>query len=121
MFQNPLILDGYMYVFKSALMGPAPTPLVGTVGQKSDYNFAEGNVSKGKWVGTGRLPMGDEIATSPAEIDWDGKWYDPDNFVTGTVDHPEVMETLSARAALGLVAAPDTNVNYVAGWRHGTS
>ncbi|EDW0323347.1 hypothetical protein QF20_004988 [Salmonella enterica subsp. enterica] len=114
---QPIYLDGYAYRYTSNVLGIAPTPLTGTPIQRSDYDFATGQVFRGAWVSGG--PAG-KYADSPAGRNPNDvkHWTDPTRTVaTGAAyDH-----TLSAALALAPVSAPGDDVNYVAGWRHGTS
>ncbi|EBX6498333.1 hypothetical protein DSS19_25480, partial [Salmonella enterica subsp. enterica serovar Abony] len=113
-----IAFDGYAYRYTSKVLGIAPTPLTGTPIRRSDYDFAPGEVFRGAWVKDGTVA---QYASSPAGWDSHGSivhWADPTQAVaTGaSYDHE-----LTAALALAPVSAPNDDVNYVAGWRHGTS
>ncbi|EEC0866810.1 hypothetical protein AHY58_005190, partial [Salmonella enterica subsp. enterica] len=116
---SPIAFDGYAYKYASNVLGSAPTPLTGQVVRRSDYAFAPGQVLRGAWVGTGNTVQG---ADSPAGLDPRISrvvWADPTRTTATGAPAPTVV--LAAELALAPVSAPNDDVNYVAGWRHGTS
>ncbi|EBS1713850.1 hypothetical protein EBP14_25580, partial [Salmonella enterica subsp. enterica serovar Vitkin] len=117
-----IAVSGYRYVYTSETLGMAKTPLVGTATERSDYNFGPGETLAGRWVdepaGNDRTVAADSPGTPHGAkvILWGDRTHDTD-------PDPNVINTaqLSARPSLAPVSAPNADVNYVAGWRHGTS
>ncbi|SUG27697.1 putative invasin [Salmonella enterica] len=119
---QPFDISGHEYAYKKKTLGTAPSPLVGTAAQRSDYNFAEGQVAVGSWIvqTIGGTATG-HVANSPASVWHDRLWADGTHRYPDGSNDPADETTLTARTALAPVAAPYDDVNYVAGWRHGTS
>ncbi|EPM9222354.1 hypothetical protein ACTSNR_005042, partial [Salmonella enterica subsp. enterica serovar Newport] len=127
LLQKPLSIDGYRYAYGRSVMGSAPTPLSGTMSQRSDYNMAPGQVLRGAWVppgGAGNLPPGAIVASSAAQLSGSGvadRTWEDKTHIAGDGQGHVFGTTLMARMALAPVSAPGDDVNYVAGWRHDTS
>ncbi|ECA1912758.1 hypothetical protein EJH19_25560 [Salmonella enterica subsp. enterica serovar Vitkin] len=118
-------VSGQWYVYKQATLGMAPTPLVGTATEKSDYNFGPGETQAATWRHGPNDSYSGKHADSPATIADGTTWSypDPTHVVWQAVGAGGYSRQamLDATLALAPVSAPDADVNYVAGWRHGTS
>ncbi|ECV7439631.1 hypothetical protein ZW03_24805, partial [Salmonella enterica subsp. enterica serovar Newport] len=120
-----IIYSGRVYAFVPAALGMAPTPLVGTATERSDYNFGPGETLAGVWKGVPHPDDGEKEAISPASAPDDHArgWEDPTHIIyqsvgSGGYNRPAILHGMPELAP---VSAPDADVNYVAGWRHGAS
>ncbi|EDW1128743.1 hypothetical protein QG20_004555 [Salmonella enterica subsp. enterica] len=117
-----LTVSGRKYLYKAQVLGTAPTPLVGTATEKSDYNFGPGQTLAGRWAQytyNGVSATVGEDPGVPGDAD-PAVWNDPTHQIQ-SADGRWANNSLSANPSLAPVSAPDADVNYVAGWRHGTS